>query len=176
VIAVDPYGNTDTHYQGTVTFGTSDGDPGVVLPPDYTFQPADGGMVTFPGGATLITPGDQTLTATDTTSGITGAATVTVTAGPAPGAGGSGADPAVVRRGWPTAAAAVAQGPRSTHTPAGAAVLSAASAEGERLPFRARSLAARAHRAALIDHAWGDPDDPLLSGLGLDGLVLNEGR
>jgi hypothetical protein len=82
--AVDPYGNTDTHYQGTVTFATSDPDPGVVLPPDYTFQPSDAGMATFPGGVTLIPPGDQTLTVTDTVSGITGGATVTVTAGDGP--------------------------------------------------------------------------------------------
>ncbi len=85
VLAVDPYGNTDTGYQGTVTFTTSDGDPGVVLPPDYTFQAADAGMVTFPGGVALITPGDQSLTVTDTGSGITGNTTVTVT-DPGPGA------------------------------------------------------------------------------------------
>ncbi len=84
VLAVDAYGNTDTNYQGTITFSTSDSDPGVVLPPDYTFQAADAGMVTFPGSATLMTPGDQTLAVTDTSSGITGAATVTVTAGNEP--------------------------------------------------------------------------------------------
>jgi hypothetical protein len=33
VVAVDPFGNTDTNYQGTVTFCTSDTDPAVVLPP-----------------------------------------------------------------------------------------------------------------------------------------------
>jgi hypothetical protein len=175
VIAVDPYGNTDTHYLGTVTFSTSDGDPGVVLPPDYTFQPSDGGMVTFPGGVTLITLGDQTLTATDTAGGLTGAAAVTVTSGPAPGAGGFGADPAVVLRGWPTASAAVSERPRSSNAPAGAAVLSAASTERESAPVRAQSVGATANRAALIDHLWSDPDDPLLSGLWLDGLVWNEG-
>ncbi len=84
VLAVDPYGNTDTNYQGTITFSTSDPDPGVVLPPDYTFQPSDTGMATFPGGVTLITPGDQALAVADTSSGITGAATVTVTAGNEP--------------------------------------------------------------------------------------------
>jgi hypothetical protein len=50
----------------------------VVLPPNYTFQPGDQGQVTFPGGFTLITPGSQTLTATDTLSGISGSITVTV--------------------------------------------------------------------------------------------------
>jgi hypothetical protein len=82
VVAVDPYGNTDTNYGGTVTWTTTDPDPGVVLPPDHAFQPSDRGMVTFPGGVTLITPGDQTLFATDTVSGITGSTIVTVTAGP----------------------------------------------------------------------------------------------
>jgi hypothetical protein len=84
VIAVDPDGNIDTNYQGTVTFATSDTDPGVVLPADYTFQASDQGMATFPGGVILVTLGDQTLTATDTTSGITGTTTVTVAASGSP--------------------------------------------------------------------------------------------
>jgi hypothetical protein len=78
LIAVDAYGNIDTNYAGTVSFSTSDADPGVVLPPAYTFQPGDQGQVTFPGGFTLITPGSQTLTAIDTLSGISGTVTVTV--------------------------------------------------------------------------------------------------
>jgi autotransporter-associated beta strand protein len=78
VTAADPYGNTDTNYQGTVTFTSSDSDPGVILPADYTFQPGDLGSVTFPGGVTLITPGNQTVTVTDTRSGITGFVTVTL--------------------------------------------------------------------------------------------------
>jgi hypothetical protein len=85
VVAVDPYGNTDTNYTGTITFSTSDPDPGVVLPADYAFQPSDAGMVTFAGGVTLVTPGDQSLSVTDTASGITGSATVTVNA-PSPSA------------------------------------------------------------------------------------------
>jgi hypothetical protein len=87
VIAVDPCGNIDVNYQGTVHFTSSDSDPGVVLPADYPFQLSDAGMVTFPGGATLITAGNQTITATDTVSGIMGSATVTVGS---PGGGGSG--------------------------------------------------------------------------------------
>jgi hypothetical protein len=78
VVAVDAYGNTDTNYAGTVHFTTSDTDPGVVLPPDYAFQPSDAGMATFPGGATLITAGSQTITVTDTITGITGSATIMV--------------------------------------------------------------------------------------------------
>jgi hypothetical protein len=106
VVAVDSYGNTDTHDQGTVTFTTSDTDPGVVLPPDYTFQPGDAGTATFPGGVTLITPGDQTLTVTDTASGITGSAIVTVT-DPGPVARAGRPPSRAVRRpatGWPDAA------------------------------------------------------------------------
>ncbi len=81
VTALDPYGNIDTNYQGTVTFSTTDPDGGVVLPADYTFTTGDGsdnGVHTFPGGVTLVTVGDQTLTVTDTVSGVTGSATVTV--------------------------------------------------------------------------------------------------
>jgi hypothetical protein len=81
VTAQDPYGNTDTNYTGTVTFSSSDLDPGVMLPGDYTFQASDGGVVTFPGGVTLITQGNQTLTAVDTISGINGTANITVTSG-----------------------------------------------------------------------------------------------
>jgi hypothetical protein len=57
----------------------------VVLPADYTFTTGDGGdngVHTFSGGVTLITGGDQTLTATDKVSGITGSVTVTVGPGP----------------------------------------------------------------------------------------------
>jgi hypothetical protein len=78
VMAVDAYGNIDTQYTGTVTFSTSDGDPGVVLPPAYTFQASDQGQATFAGGFTLITPGSQTLMVTDPLSGISGSITVTV--------------------------------------------------------------------------------------------------
>jgi hypothetical protein len=80
ITALDPYGNTAVNYQGTVTFSTSDTDPGIVLPADYTFTAADAGVHTFTGGVMLITSGDQTITATDTASGIT--RTVTVTVGP----------------------------------------------------------------------------------------------
>jgi hypothetical protein len=80
--AVDPYGNVDMNYAGTVAWTGSDPDPAVILPPNYTFQPTDNGMVTFPAGVALITLGNQTLTATDTVSGITGTAAITVGPGP----------------------------------------------------------------------------------------------
>jgi hypothetical protein len=50
----------------------------VVLPPDYTVQASDSGTVTFPAGVTLFTSGDQTVTATDLDSGITGSDIVTL--------------------------------------------------------------------------------------------------
>jgi sugar lactone lactonase YvrE len=85
VTALDPYGHRDVNYQGTVTFSTTDLDSGVVLPADYTFITGvggDNGVHTFPGGGTLVTAGDQTITATDTVSGITRSVTVTVGPGP----------------------------------------------------------------------------------------------
>jgi hypothetical protein len=83
VTALDPFGQVAVGYVGTVTFSASDPDPGVVLPADYTFTPDDGGSHTFTdtglGEITLVTPGDQVLTATDIADAtITGSATVTV--------------------------------------------------------------------------------------------------
>jgi hypothetical protein len=82
VAAVDPLGQPAHGYTGTVTFATTDPDPGVVLPADYRFTPADQGTHTFGGGVTLVTPGDQAITATDTSDAtVAGSATVTVTGG-----------------------------------------------------------------------------------------------
>ncbi len=79
VNALDDYGHVATGYQGTVTFTTTDPDPGVVLPADYTFTAGDQGVHTFADGFTLVTPGDQTLMAADTgADDLTGATTVTV--------------------------------------------------------------------------------------------------
>src|SRR5262249_47955610 len=78
VTALDPYGNTAVNYQGTVTFSASDTDPSIVLPADYTFTTNDGAVHTFSGGVTLNTPGDETITVTDTASGITRTATVII--------------------------------------------------------------------------------------------------
>jgi hypothetical protein len=90
VTAVDPFGQVAVGYLSTVTFSTTDPDPGVVLPADYSFRPSDAGQVTFPGGVTLITPGDQTLTVMDTADDtITGSTTVTVDS-MVPGAGSHG--------------------------------------------------------------------------------------
>jgi hypothetical protein len=81
--ALDAYGHIASGYLGTVTFTSTDLDPSVVLPEDYTFNPDDAGMHTFTdtgrGETTLITPGAAMLTATDTADNtITGSASLTV--------------------------------------------------------------------------------------------------
>ena len=87
VTALDPYGNTDTNYTGTVAFSTMD-PAGTFAQATYTFMPSDMGTATFAMGATLNTAGTWDVTATDAASGITGAATVTVQP-PGPGASGA---------------------------------------------------------------------------------------
>jgi hypothetical protein len=89
VIVQDAFNNPVLTYQGTVHFATSDGDPGVLLPPDYTFSNADAGMHTFARGVTLITVGQQTLHVDDPTLGIAGQAVIQVTAPAAPPGGGA---------------------------------------------------------------------------------------
>ena len=82
---LDVPGNTDTNYQGTVHFSSSDSDPGVILPADYTFVSGDQGVHTFAGGFTLVTAGPQTLAATDTANPVlSGTADVDVSGGTAP--------------------------------------------------------------------------------------------
>jgi hypothetical protein len=94
VTALDAFDHTAVRYRGTVSFTSSDTDPGVVLPTDYTFTTDDGGVHAFPGGFTLVTPGDQMLTAADMGDNtITGSAIVTVDPGPAAPHGGGARDP-----------------------------------------------------------------------------------
>jgi hypothetical protein len=93
VTAVDPFGQPAVGYTGTVTFGTSDPDPRVVLPADYAFTLDDGGTHLFTdtgrGETTLVTPGPQTLTVLDTADNtIAGSASVTVSAAIGPAARG----------------------------------------------------------------------------------------
>ena len=83
VTAVDPFGQVAAGYTGTVTLSTTDADPGVVLPADYTFTAADAGMHTFTdtglGETTLVTRGQQTLAVTDTANpAVAGGAAVRV--------------------------------------------------------------------------------------------------
>ena len=100
VTAVDPFGQAALGYRGTVTFGTTDPDPGVVLPADYTFTADDAGVHIFTdtglGETTLVTRGYQTIAVTDAADGsITGSAAVKVRhlrrheGGPASGSVGS---------------------------------------------------------------------------------------
>ncbi len=84
VTALDVYANTDAGYVGTVNLTSSDG--AASLPASYTFVAGDSGAHTFSPGATLVTAGSQTITATDSvTSSITGTSgPVTVSAVTAP--------------------------------------------------------------------------------------------
>jgi hypothetical protein len=61
VTALDAHGDVATWYTGTVCFTSSDRQ--AVLPGTYTFTAADRGVHTF--GATLLTAGTQSITATD---------------------------------------------------------------------------------------------------------------
>jgi hypothetical protein len=104
VAAVDPFGQVAVGYTGTITFSTTDPDPRVVLPADYRFRPGDAGQVTFRGGVTLITPGDQLVSVADTADDtITGSALVTVSPAPGPGAPGPHQPPQAGT--WPGGAA-----------------------------------------------------------------------
>jgi hypothetical protein len=78
VTALDPFGATIPNYSGTIHFTSSDGS--AALPADYAFVPGDSGSHTFTG-VVFETTGTQTITATDKiNSGVTGNASVTVTA------------------------------------------------------------------------------------------------
>jgi hypothetical protein len=75
VTALDPYGNVATGFLDTIRFSSSDNK--AVLPSDYPFTAADGGVHTFTNGVILKTSGSQTITATDKSNhSITGTVTV----------------------------------------------------------------------------------------------------
>ena len=69
VTAEDPYGNVATGYGGTVQFTSSD--PQASLPAIYSFTTADQGVHVFT--LAFETAGTQSMTVTDTASGITAA-------------------------------------------------------------------------------------------------------
>ena len=52
--ALDLYNNVATHYDGTVSFSTTDPGSGVVLPANYTFTADDAGVHTFASAVTLL--------------------------------------------------------------------------------------------------------------------------
>src|SRR5262249_32124017 len=107
VYVLDAYGNLATNYTGQVGFFSTT-DPLAQLPGPYTFTPTDGGVATFPGGATLFTEGLNDLWVYDTATFIAGVAYVSVVPGGAPGGAGGrpGAGPAAARPEWFTPAAA----------------------------------------------------------------------
>ena len=71
VTARDAFGNTATGYRGTIHFTSTD--LAAILPADYKFTSADGGVHVFLPGITLKTAGDQAVRARDTvTATITG--------------------------------------------------------------------------------------------------------
>jgi hypothetical protein len=75
VAVVDAHGRLVPNYTGTVAITSAD--TAAVLPANFTFSAADHGRHVFQ--VTFNTPGDQTVTATDTvTASITGKDTVTV--------------------------------------------------------------------------------------------------
>jgi hypothetical protein len=82
ISAMDRYGNTATGYTGTVHFTSADPHR-ATLPADYTFRPGDAGVAAFPAGAVLYTTGTWDVTATDTSSAVSGSAYVNVVAAPA---------------------------------------------------------------------------------------------
>jgi hypothetical protein len=66
VTVFDAQNNVATNYAGAVAFASTD--TSASLPSSYTFMPADLGSRTFLQGATLVTPGTHTVTATLATS------------------------------------------------------------------------------------------------------------
>jgi hypothetical protein len=72
-------GNRDTIINSPVKFTSSD--PAAILPPIYNFNASDAGSHTFTNGVTLMTVGNQSITATVIgAAGLTGSAKVTVSA------------------------------------------------------------------------------------------------
>ena len=72
-------GTIDTGYAGTVLFSSSDGQ--AVLPANYSFAAADGGVHTF--SATLNTAGTQSITVTDTAASFRAGSQTGITVNPA---------------------------------------------------------------------------------------------
>src|SRR5262249_23072784 len=67
VTVLDSTNLVDGNYKGTIHFSSTD--LAGLLPPDYTFTPADNGVHKFSIGATLMTPGKQSISVTDKATG-----------------------------------------------------------------------------------------------------------
>ncbi len=70
VTAFRPDHTIDTNFVGTVRFTSSDPDPRVTLPAEYTFTAADGGTHAFTSAAVLATVGFEKVTARDTAGAL----------------------------------------------------------------------------------------------------------
>lgn len=76
-VTVTIEGRRDTIINSTIHFTSSD--PAAALPSDYEFIPADAGSHTWNNGFTLMTPGNQTISATFyDAAGINGTVNVVV--------------------------------------------------------------------------------------------------
>lgn len=76
-------GKPDTVISSPIHFTSSDS--AAILPGDYYFNTTDAGSHTFTNGVTLMTPGSQSVTATDVFgTPITGTANIMVSAAPTP--------------------------------------------------------------------------------------------
>jgi hypothetical protein len=77
-VTVTVRGTRDTIINSIISFTSSD--PAAVLPAPYQFTAADAGSHTWTNGFTLMTPGNQTISASIfDASGINGTTSVTVT-------------------------------------------------------------------------------------------------
>ncbi|MEW5854197.1 MAG: FG-GAP-like repeat-containing protein [Myxococcota bacterium] len=76
VTAHDAFGNHATSYRGTVALSSSDNAAAVSA--THTFDGVDAGYFLFAGALTLVTPGDQTVTADDIVNGLSASASVRV--------------------------------------------------------------------------------------------------
>ena len=80
VTALDASNNVALLYTGTVQFTTTDPSLQAIVPANYIFTTGANGAHTFTGLTTLVTAGNQTVTATDTANslvGTSGAVTIT---------------------------------------------------------------------------------------------------
>ncbi len=76
-VTVTAGGKRDAVINGAIHFTSSD--PTAVLPADYGFNPADAGSHTWINGFVLMTPGNQTISASiDNIPGINGIVNLTV--------------------------------------------------------------------------------------------------
>ncbi len=186
VTAVDPYGNIDVNYTGTVHF-SAPSDPQAVLPPDYAFTADDAGTHVLT--ATLFTPGTQSLVASDVDNpDITGEQDGIIVDGGAAARGGHG-----LRIAGDSDLAPALLGPAVTPAVSRAVVASATAtgpgtAESPRPPVRAvhggnrqpvvgafvaaAASGANAHSDEVVDLALAGWDDSMDHGLLLDERLL----